>query len=97
MIQAIKNIDRKTMDKWQIVTLIFFVLGLLVLSYIGGNLKLISFSTGVLLLALVYLPNLLVSIGIYIQGDRNEKQYYRIQLLLAAIFYTFVLFWRMSH
>ncbi len=97
MIQSIKNIDRKTMDRWQIATLILFVLGLLVISYIGGDLKLVSFSTGIILLGLAYVPNLLVSIGIYIQADSHDKQRYRIQLILAAVFYTFVLIWRLSH
>ncbi len=85
------------MDRWQIATLILFVLGLLAVGYIGGDLQLLSYSTGVLLIGLAYMPNLLVSIGIYIQADSHEKQRYRIQLILAGVFYTFVLIWRLSH
>ncbi|MCQ4085684.1 hypothetical protein [Saccharibacillus sp. JS10] len=85
------------MDRWHIITLVFFVLGFLVLGYIGGDLQLVSYSTGLLLLGAVYIPNLLANIAIYIQADPQEKNGYRIQLILAAVFYTFVLFWRLSH
>lgn len=97
MIQTIKNINKKTMDRWQNITLIFFFLSLFALSYIAGNLQLVSFSTAVILLALIFLPNLLVCIAMYIQADVQQRSQYRIQLYLIAVFYTFVLIWRLSH
>lgn len=97
MIKAIKHISKKTMDRWQNITLLFFIVGLFILSYIAGNLKLVNFHTAIVLTALIFLPNLLVCIMMYIQADAERRSQYRIQLYLIAVFYTVVLFWRLSH
>lgn len=97
MIQAIKNMDKKVVERWQTITLIFFIGSLLVLGYIAGDLKLLNLSEYIMCLLLLYLPNLFITVVMYIQADTEQKSQYRIQLYLIAIFYTFVLFWRLSH
>ncbi|SEG61296.1 hypothetical protein [Paenibacillus sp. UNC499MF] len=91
--KLLENVSEKKLANWLFIHTIIFFIGLLIVSYLGGDHDYISFRTGVIIAAVLYAPGLFLLIALYIRADRQTRKGYNLRLLLVlalvAAKYTF--------